>query len=170
MAEWRRLFFALWPTDRQREYMRETIKSAVSSIEGTASERRNWHVTLVFVGTLDEQRIPDLQNAVADIQCAPFRIRFDRLSYLARPKIACLEATRVPEELLALVSDISGAILALGIPPEERQYRPHITIARKARAFAPERLAQPLELNCSGFELVESVSSPRGVQYHPLKQ
>ena len=107
---------------------------------------------------------------MADIQCAPFRLRLDRAEFWARPKIACLQCARAPEDLLALVEDINNAIQPFEIPPEEHSYKPHITIARKARAFESQRLARPVDLQWSDFQLVESVSDPRGVQYHPLKQ
>ena len=166
----RRLFFAFWPNDRQRETLREVIRPALSSVEGVASERRNWHVTLVFIGDFDEQRIPALQQAVADITFEPFRLRLDRLSYWPRPKIACLEATRIPDDLVALEAQVSEAVRRFDIPPEQHRYRPHITIARNVRSFASERLARPLQLTCTEFSLIESIRNPRGVQYHPLKQ
>lgn len=166
----RRLFFALWPTDRQREVLRETIRPLLNAIEGGATDRRNWHVTLVFIGAFPEWRIPALQEAVADIQCAPFRLRFDRANFWPRPKIAALQTARVPDELLTLVSSIHQAIQPFEIAPEEHGYKPHITIARKARSFESQVLARPVDLQWSDFELVESISDPRGVQYRPLKQ
>ena len=54
--------------------------------------------------------------------------------------------------------------------PNERVYRPHITVARRARSFTEVPLARPLDLEWSSFELVESVPTTRGVQYHPIKQ
>ena len=53
---------------------------------------------------------------------------------------------------------------------EDRSYRPHITVARKARPFESQRLAQPVVIEWTGFELVESISRPGGATYHPLKQ
>lgn len=166
----RRLFFALWPSDRQRDAMREIIRPALSSVEGIASERSNWHVTLVFIGNIDEQQILPLQGSVAGITCAPFRLRLDRVSFWPRPKIACLEATRTPDELTELVERIAEAMEPFHVPPEKHRYRPHVTIARNARSFPTEPLARPLELTWSDFELIESISSPRGIQYHPVKQ
>ena len=56
------------------------------------------------------------------------------------------------------------------LAPEDRVYRPHITVVRNARQFMTERLAQRVTTEWSGFELVESVSGPGGVTYVPLKQ
>lgn len=50
----RKLFFALWPSHRQRELLRDTINPVLSAIEGSTVDRRNWHVTLVFIGNFPE--------------------------------------------------------------------------------------------------------------------
>ena len=169
MAE-RRLFFALWPDDRQREALRDPIKAALAPVEGRFVERANWHVTLVFLGSFPEARIAGLQEAVGAIQVAPFRLRFDRLEFWARPKIACLAAAAVPPELATLVAELETAAADFGHVPEDRVYRPHITIARHVRPFTAQPLAQPVTLSWSRFELMESDSGARGVRYSPLKQ
>jgi 2'-5' RNA ligase len=166
----RRLFFALWLTDRQRETLRDTVRPVLSGIEGDFVDRRNWHVTLVFIGQFPDARLAALRESVASIAVEPFRLRFDRASYWARPKIACLETAVVPDELQRLVGRIREVTGPFGIGPEELSYRPHITIARRVRTFPTARLARPFELPCTDFALVESVSMPGGVQYHPLKQ
>lgn len=170
MADEHRLFFALWPNDRQREALRDPIKAALSPVEGRAVYRGNWHVTLVFVGGVSTPGMHAAHGATADIRVEPFRLRFDRLEYWARPKIACLLATAVPPELTRLVDNIEAALKGLGYEPEERVFRPHITVARNARPFTPEPLAQPVTLEWSGFELVESRRGARGPEYSPVKQ
>lgn len=166
----RRLFFAIWLSDRQRESLRDIVQPVLSGIEGDFVDRRNWHVTLVFVGQFPEQKLPDLRSAVAGISVEPFRLRFDRASFWPRPKIACLETATVPDELQRLVLGIHEAVQPFGIPPEDHSYRPHITIAQRTRPFAPQRLARTIELQCDSFELVESVPLRGASQYRPLKQ
>ena len=166
----RRLFFALWPDHRQRESLRDPIKAALAPVEGQFVERANWHVTLVFLGAFPEERIPALGEAAAGVPVEPFRLRFDRLEFWARPRIACLAASAVPAELGALVDALETAAAGCGHRPEDRPYRPHLTVARRARPFTAGPLAQPVTLDWAGFELVESVSGPGGVRYLPLKQ
>ena len=169
MAE-RRLFYALWPSDRQREVMRDIINPALSVVEGTAVDRRNWHVTLVFIGDFAEENIDGLHEAASAIEPFDFRLRFDRISYWQRPKIASVHPRNVPAELEQLVRSLEQKLMPFGFEPNERAYRPHITVARRARTFPDQPLARPIDLQWSSFELVESISSPRGVQYRPLKQ
>lgn len=166
----RRLFFALWPDDRQREILRDTISPAARTVEGRAVHRGNWHVTLVFVGNFPAERVESLQEAAAGIAVEPFRLRFDRLCFWQRPKIACLQAMSVPPALDALVGELNGVIERFDLERERGTYRPHVTAVRQARPFEPIVLARPLELNWSSFALVESVGTREGVQYRPLKQ
>ena len=166
----RRLFFALWPDHRQRERLRDVINSVAKSVEGQPVDRRNWHVTLAFIGAFPEHRVPFLLERAAEIQVEPFRLNFDRLEYWPRPRVASLTAATVPAELQALVDALNSVLRDAGVEPEERVYRPHITVVRRARAFTTERLAQRTSTEWSSFELMESVSGPGGVSYVPLKQ
>jgi len=166
----KRVFFGLWPDNRQRDRLRDVINSVAKTVEGRAVDRRNWHITLAFIGDVEAHQIAALQERAAGIPVPPFRLGFDRLEYWARPKIACLVAPTVPTELQELVLALNGVLEASGIVPEDRTYRPHITVSRNARPFATERLAQRTMTEWSSIELIESMTVPGGVSYAPLKQ
>jgi len=150
--------------------LRDTINPSLSSVEGHAVDRRNWHVTLVFIGDFPEEKIPALMSAVDVIDPGEIRLRFDTLTFWQRPKIACIHAKIVPPALEHLVKSLQQALIPFGYAPDPRVYRPHITVARKVRTFPETRLARPVELSWTDFELVESISFRGEVQYHPLKQ
>ena len=166
----RRIFFALWPTDRQRDQLRNSITPVTKLIEGDAVYRGEWHVTLAFVGDFKESLVPALQQAAKLIRVEPFRLRFDRAEFWPRPKVGVLLAPTVPPELTHLVLSLEILLSKVGIEPESRTFRPHITIARRARPFEIQRLAQPAIVEFSDFELIESIQSPRGSEYTPIKQ
>ena len=166
----KRLFFALWPDHRQRDRLRDVVGSVAKTVEGRAVDRRNWHVTLAFIGVFPENRIPYLLERASEIQVEPFRLNFDRLEYWPRPRVASLSAATVPDQLQSLVDSLNVVISDLGLQTEDRNYRPHITVVRNARSFTTERLTQRVTTEWSSFELMESVSGPGGVSYSPLKQ
>jgi 2'-5' RNA ligase len=166
----RRLFFALWPDDRQRDRLREIISPMAKLVEGAAVDRRNWHVTLAYIGDFEERRIPAILERAAEIVVEPFELHFNRLEYWPRPKIASLMTATVPHELERLVAAANSVLVDQGVLPEERAYRPHITVVRRARPFETQRLAHPAGVEWTGFELVESVSQPGGTTYRPVKQ
>jgi len=166
----KRLFFALWPTDRQREALRDPVKAALAPVEGRLVPRTNWHVTLVFLGSFPEARIAELVEAASAIPVDSFRLRFDRLEYWPRSKSACLLASAVPPALQQLVGELEAVAAGFGREPEDRVFRPHLTVARNVRHFTSEPLAQPVMLEWDGFELVESETLPEGARYTALKQ
>lgn len=166
----KKVFFALWPDNRQRDRLRDIINSVARNVEGKAIDRRNWHITVAFVGLVDESLVPELLEKASEIEVQPFRLGFDRLEYWPRPKLACLTAPTVPEGLQALVSSLHTVLMEVGLVPEERTYRPHITVSRAARPFQTERLTQRATSDWSEFELMESIPGPGGPSYLPLKQ
>lgn len=149
--------------------MRDFITPVAKLVEGRAIERRNWHITLAYIGKFPADRVDELHDAKQAIAVEPFRLRFDRLEFWPRPKIAALVPPAVPPELERLVEGLKGQVVAAGVNPEhQRIYRPHVTVVRNARPFETQRLAQSAVTDWSGFELVESVSEPGGVTYRPL--
>ena len=165
----KRLFFALWPDDRQRDQLRNAISPVAKLIEGQAVFRGSWHVTLAFIGEFPEEQIPTLQSAASALSVEPFRLRFDRAEFWPRPKVAVLAAQTVPPELERLVEGLNAVLTDNGVLPEQQRFRPHITIVKRARNFETQRLAQPAQVEWQGFELIESVTGPRGPSYYPLK-
>jgi len=166
----KRVFFALWPDDRQRDRLRDVINSVAREVEGKVLDRRGWHITLAFIGDFPEEQVPDLLARAREIPVEPFHLSFDRLEFWPRPKVACMVGTTVPTELQALVMSLHALMQDFGVVPEDRTYRPHITVVRNARTFTTERLTQRATTEWSSFELIESVSGPGGVSYRPLKQ
>jgi len=162
------LFFALWPDNRQRDRMRDFIAPVTKLVDGRAVDRREWHVTLVYIGDLDERYIPELQAAAKAIEFEPFRLRLDRMEFWPRPKIAAMVPPRVPSELEKLVEDLSGIVFAAGIETQQRVYRPHVTVVRNARTFETERLPQSASTEWSSFELLESIRERGNMIYRPL--
>jgi 2'-5' RNA ligase len=170
MNDKKRLFFALWPDARQRERLRNIVTPVAGHIEGRHLPHGNWHVTLAFIGAFPEAKTDELLARSAALHVEPVELCFDRIEYWARARIACLAPASVPAALERLVAALNELLTEFGHRPEDRQYRPHLTLARAARPFATKRLAQPLTLEWSDFELVESIHEQGGVRYLPLKQ
>lgn len=166
----KRLFFALWPSDEQRQKIDAATQAFRSKLAGTWTDRDNWHVTLFYIGGFPEVDIPSLLTAAHKIECPSLDLKFERIFFWKRPKIICLYASYVPSQLLGLVRSVESTAQMFGVEPETRPYRAHMTIARRAKSFETITLAQPVELHWSRFHLVESVSTPAGVQYKPLDQ
>lgn len=162
------VFFALWPDNRQRDRMRDFISPVVRQVEGRVTDRREWHITLSYLGEIEEKLIPGLLESAGKIEFEALRIRLDRMEYWPRPKIAAMVPPRVPPVLEKLVEQLNGLTLAAGVLPAQRVYRPHVTVVRNAKPFATERLAQSAVTEWSSFELLESTTERGSTTYRPL--
>ena len=108
----------------------------------------NLHVTVRFLGDVDEERIPEiteaLRAAVAPIATGAIRLQdFGAFPTPQRPSVVwCGVAGDV---LAPLEHAVTAALTPLGFPPEQREYHPHVTVARvreaRTRRVISERLA-----------------------------
>lgn len=162
----KRLFFALWPDDKTRA----EIHALNQSIEqpGRKLVPENLHITLVFLGNVDEAIAEAVQRDAARIKGSPIRLQFDELDYWKRPRVLCLTCHRQPKNLYALVNALTRMVEAHPVRLDKRHYRAHITLARKAQA-RPSTIFLPISVYADHFALVESISTELGVRYEVLE-
>jgi 2'-5' RNA ligase len=163
----RRLFFALWPDDSIRDALQH-ISAALPLSSRQRVSAENWHITLVFMGSVDESLIPNLIEAAMPISAPAITLVFDQLEYWHRAGVLCLTCSQPEPTAAYLVAQLSTPLAELGIHLDARPYCPHITLARHIREL-PTADFQPVSWSASQFALVESVSSPTGVIYQPLQ-
>ncbi len=92
------------------------------------------HLTLKFLGDVEEALIPDIVAAVARAASAVSPFAFDTLSVGAfpspkRPRVVWVGVEPV-DGLYELQEAIEQELTVLGFPRERRRFKPHITIAR----------------------------------------
>jgi 2'-5' RNA ligase len=98
----------------------------------------------------------------------PFEIVLDRLEHWQRPQVLCLTASVVPEPLVALVRSLRAALAVRGFEPEERSFKPHLTLARKVRMPPLAESTESLRWAAHEYSLVESITGPEGSRYERL--
>ncbi len=163
-----RLFFALWPDDSLREMLDRRVPPLVAGLHGKPQRPDQWHVTLEFLGAVPAARQPAVRAAAEATGGEPVTVVFDLLDHWRRPQVYCLAASVTPAPLARFVSDLRAALFAQGFVPETRDYRPHVTLARKVRAAPVAPLPEPITWTADRFALVRSLSDPAGSRYEPL--
>lgn len=175
-----RVFIALWPDAATRAELAATGKRLHDALSGKSTRPETIHLTLVFIGDLARERIPELNAKLASIAAPSFRIAFDRADCWRHNRIAYLAPTQPPTELFGLVTKLESALDELAIPFDRRPYTPHITLVRKAECTkanpAIGRVSDapiagdliPITWSAKRFLLVESVTIPEGVRYDNL--
>ncbi|HEX6572629.1 MAG TPA: RNA 2',3'-cyclic phosphodiesterase [Steroidobacteraceae bacterium] len=164
-----RLFFAFWPDDALRDLLRRRVPPLLEGVRGKAQRPDQWHVTAEFLGPVPADRQPSVWAAADRIDGVPFTIEFDLLDHWRRPQVFCLSASSTPAPLARLVIEMRAALLAEGFVPESRDYRPHVTLARKARTAPKGTLPDPIAWPVDRFALVRSQTDPAGSRYEPLR-
>ena len=149
-----RLFLALWP-DPPLRHLLKAWRDAWTWPKGAAPVATDkLHVTLHFLGSLPSERLPELLDGFA-VPFDPFRLDLSRAA-VWHNGIAVLEPDATPPELAALHARLASALVALGLPPEARRYRPHVTMARRATGATVAADGPPVSWEVAGYALVES--------------
>ena len=131
-----RTFLALDLNDSVLDAL-QAVRAAVPKGAGNIrwTRRENLHVTLHFLGDVEDDVIPDVCGATAEVarQVAPFH--FDLGGVAARPsrgplRMIWANVTDPTGELAVLHELLGEALAGIGMRTEMRQFRPHITLAR----------------------------------------
>jgi 2'-5' RNA ligase len=113
-------------------------------------EPENIHVTLLFLGEVDDRTIPDVCRVVAEqAQRQPaFSMSIERVGCFPnarRPRVLWIGVGEGTQELCALHDALEPPLLDLGCyRREERQYTPHITLGRVRSERPADKLAAAL--------------------------
>ena len=102
-------------------------------------ERDNLHVTLLFLGEIDEREIPVVCQAVATVAAghAPFSLELEGVSGFPtpeRPRTLYVNVSTGSDELTALYTDLEAKLVeVIRYRRETRPYVPHVTLGRPRR-------------------------------------
>ncbi|HUD35624.1 MAG TPA: RNA 2',3'-cyclic phosphodiesterase [Streptosporangiaceae bacterium] len=136
-----RLFVALRPPQGALD----ALEAAVAPLRADRPELRwthrdHWHVTLAFLGEVDEGRLDELmtrlERAASRHPGRELRIgRGGAFPAASRARVLIARVDGAPADLAglaALAASVAAGARRAGAPPpdEGRQYRPHLTLAR----------------------------------------
>lgn len=118
----------------------------------------NLHITTRFIGEWPQERLSELQSALAGLTGRePISIQVRRLGFFPNPHSprvfwAGIEAS---PELAALASETDQALESLGLAPEGRPFSPHLTLARIKEPVPLQKLRETIaalpSLDFGGF-------------------
>jgi len=101
----------------------------------------NLHLTLRFLGATDPERLEALRVELARVRLPGFELALGGLGAFggSSPRVVWLGLAGGEEQARRLAEAVEAACVAAGAAPEERPFRPHLTLAR-ARDRKPEAL------------------------------
>jgi 2'-5' RNA ligase len=139
------------------------------------------HVTLAFLGTVEDGRLDDVIAAAADAAAGrpAFRVSLDSLGRFppgGEPTVAWLGIGQGANEMTTLAASVHRALTARSLPFDAKPFRPHVTLGRVrenadrgevravAAALARGRVPQ-LDFTADAMRVVESHLSSKGPRY-----
>lgn len=142
-------------------------------------EPENLHITLRFIGEVDEPTAEEINFNLSHIEAPAFDLELQGLNTFGQGHKAhsLWIGVSLTPELAHLQHKVDSAILRAGQPPEGRKFTPHVTLARLAKPEAG-RLQSFIEGNnlfkagpftVGRFTLFESQTGKGGSVYTALE-
>jgi 2'-5' RNA ligase len=137
----------------------------------------NLHVTLNFLGEIDQKKIETIKNVLNNTQSHPIKIEFDQVKKVNRQIHLAVKKTG---ELMELQSSLETKLKDLGFHFQDRSYYPHVKLAnlhmdnimfpdRKLENF-PNHELQVLNFTAYKITLFESELLPRHAKHTILAE
>lgn len=163
---------------------REWAKRLDDSVRIRWVDAENVHVTLKFLGHTEPALVPLLEEALDTLvrPLFPFEVSCQRLGAFpdARsPRILWAGLDPKGAEVMSLLQlSIEQDIASLGFPPEEREFKPHVTLGRVKSDRTYDMRSVVDELGAYDFgtsfikdiTLYESERTPNGARYTVLNR
>jgi RNA 2',3'-cyclic 3'-phosphodiesterase len=150
-------------------------------LDGRFSKPESIHLTLKFLGDIEESRVPEIREAIETSArgIEPFSVAVRSLGvfpHLARPRILWLGLE--PSQALNLLQRrVEESLARLGFEAEARPFKPHLTLIRLKSVRNTTELVQFLKLEESrevgtlpvdAVHLFQSILRPDCAEYRRL--
>ena len=91
----------------------------------------NYHMTLRYIGDIDGATARDVMQILGGVRRSPFEFVLNRLDQFGgrKPRAVFAGASPTPA-LIELQAELERLLQRIGLPPEQRKYSPHVTLAR----------------------------------------
>jgi 2'-5' RNA ligase len=158
-----------------------TVRNRIEDLQGGIPgarwiEPEDLHITLRFIGEVDEDVANDIDSVLSGIHVAPFEIALSGIGEFGGkdPHMIWVGVAK-SEPLMTLAKKIENVLQRIGLEPETRKYTPHVTLARLRDApqtkvidfIAQNNLFTTEPFPVTEFVLFSSHPSPHGHQYIP---
>jgi RNA 2',3'-cyclic 3'-phosphodiesterase len=121
--------------------IRTRLEKFLDGMRGFAPEARwvrpeSMHVTLKFIGEKPAETVDEIKQKLSAVRAGAFEISFRGYGFFPTAKSARVFWVGIVAgpQLAALAKSVDAATAALGIPKEEHEFSPHLTLARRGSA------------------------------------
>lgn len=164
-----RLFFGLWPDPQVRAQLVRWGRELHEVCGGRPVRPGNLHLTLAFLGNVEEARIAQVEQAASEVAPPACSLTLDRPGYWKRNRIAWAGASLIPTQVQELVAQLRSALTRSNIGFDSKDYVPHVTLLRDAHTPRAMPALPAIDWQLEAFVLVQSVALPAGNRYEIRK-
>ncbi len=170
-----RLFFALGfspETGQQIQKVQDNLRQYAP--QARFPDPETFHITLAFLGEVPPQKLDQAKTALNGLNPLPMTLRFGRMGKFSQQEgdVWWLGVDPDPA-LFSLQEELVKGLRAQGFSLEKRNFKPHVTLARKVlfQDQIPRKealLPQPIYAPCGRVSLMSSQLRPQGPLYKEL--
>ncbi len=159
-----RLFIAINLNGETKDYLTAAIQELkTKAVKGNFTRRENLHLTLVFLGELDSDKLGAIKSAMNRVKGEPFGLSFSGFGKFKRNggDIHWAGVDR-SEALFSVQKQLTEELEKEGFKLEDRTYSPHLTLGREVRLADPSKdiygalAAEKREMTASRISLMIS--------------
>ena len=130
-----RCFIAAWPDDATRQRLQQLIDALVPRVpKARPMQPRNLHLTLAFIGTLDDAAAARVASASGDLLEDAFEWSIDALGWFARARVAWAGGAS-NAQLDTAAARARARLDQLAVRYDRKTFVPHVTLFRDTRRF-----------------------------------
>lgn len=177
-----RCFISIGITDEVKGKIRTLIDNMKHLSKGVRwVPIENIHLTLKFLGDVNENLIPEIKNRLIVLKNKynPFKIDIKGTGAFPSPKYPNVLWIGVEpsDQLERLHLDIEDAMYEFGIKKEDRKFSPHLTIGRVKDRKEIDLVVKELytikdmffgSIDIREFQLMRSILKPTGAEYFEI--
>ncbi|MGA7521577.1 MAG: RNA 2',3'-cyclic phosphodiesterase [Acidobacteriaceae bacterium] len=158
-----RLFIGI-ALDEEAKSALEAVRERLGGPSSHESDLRwpspeSWHVTLQFLGQTSEEAARCVAEKLGTVRAERVPVRIAELGFFERAGVFWAGVALTPE-LLALQQKVVAATRGCGFVPEDRAYRPHITLARVKGRGGARTMGSALSLLRKAVQRAHPVREP----------
>ena len=140
-----RLFVAAYPPASACDDLEQRLadlavsRAAADGVNTRLARRETWHVTLAFLGEVDDGRAPAAATAIERAADGPpLELRLAGGGRFGRGRFTVLWAGVEGDGLDVVSRRVRRELKKAKLPYDDRPYRPHLTLARPGDRLDPE--------------------------------
>jgi 2'-5' RNA ligase len=173
--------------DLDEASIRERLVAAQRDLQQTGAqlkivEPEIMHLTLRFLGEIPQTTVERVKEAMSSVRFAPFEIEFTGLGVFPNPRrinVVWVGIKQGSEQLNDIFHQLEPQLRKIGLPPDDKGFSPHMTIARVKSAANREALVSYVDkmreqefgrMGARAVRLKKSTLTPKGPIYTTIHE